>query len=118
MSIKDMLRVYPHDKLSHYQWATWLSTPVGIAVLVVGLFVLMAPIHYASLAAALATVVASTAIGIGGEWIDKRANDAAKEAGVEVTHVVSEGDVLASALGGLPAAITLAFVAALTWPPA
>lgn len=113
MSLKTKLRVFAHDKLSHYQWATWLVMP--LAFLPLG--ALMGyPIHLLCLVAGLGSPALAWAIGKASEWLDGRVNEAAEIMGQAPPRQVSEGDVIATALGGVPQAIPLLIVAAMTWP--
>lgn len=116
MSIKDMLRVYPHDKLSHYQWASWFAAAAAIIAVAAVLLLTGMPLPIAALAGAGASVAVAVLAGVAGEYMDKRANDAAIAVGAEPTRAVSEGDVIASALGASPSALPLLALAALTWP--
>lgn len=108
MTIKDLLRVFPQDKLAHYQWASWFA---AVAAVIAMLFAMLA-LHSSPAAAALAGVVASvgTALAAGklGERSDRLANEKAAAAGEPPPHEVSDADVLATLLGCIPSAVPLA----------
>lgn len=107
MNFKAMLRVFPADKLAHYQWASWFST----AAAVIAVLFAMIALHSSPASAALAGVVASvgTALAAGkmGERSDRLANAKAAAAGEPPPHEVSTSDVLASLLGCIPSAVPL-----------
>jgi hypothetical protein len=106
MGIKERLTVFRWDHLSHYQWASWFALAAALAALAV----LLGPLRgLAGVAASLGIAAAAgqataLAAGLLGEASDASANE---EAGRQVREV-GRGDVLASALGGVPVSAPLA----------
>lgn len=107
MSIKDLLTVFRHDHLSHYQWASWFAAAAAILTLVVAVTLAALPLALACLLGAIASVATAVAAGKAGELLDARTNAAAIANGEWPPREVSEGDVRASALGCLPSALPL-----------
>ena len=106
MSFKDQLKLFPHDKLSHYQWASWFATIAAIAAMLVVFFGAAQPLGVAALAGAAASTITAYAAGKLGELSDERANEDAEVLGTPLREV-SDADVKASLLGCIPSALPL-----------
>lgn len=118
MSIKDALKVFPWDKLSHYQWASWFAAFMCAASLPITMLSLHKSMSISASVAAAVSLVAAAMAGAGGEMMDRMANDKVanenalrRQQGLPeelpLSHSVSEGDFWASALGCLPSAVPM-----------
>jgi hypothetical protein len=107
MNIKDMLRVFPWDKLSHYQWASWFATLGAVITIATMVVQFRIGLPMAALGGAVVAIAVAAIAGFAGERLDQQANDAAAAGGQAPPHEVSTGDIVASALGALPVAAPL-----------
>lgn len=107
MGLKDKIKLFPWDKLSHYQWASWFAvcaSCVGIPTL---RYEMDMPMWGALLGSGVLAIVIAYIAGKGGEEFDRQANRAAEAAGKPLPHEVSRGDVNASTLGGVAVGLPL-----------
>ena len=112
INLKDMLPVFPWDKLSHYQWASWFCFAAAMVVMVLAFWPAHQPLGIACLLGALASMLTGYAAGKLGERSDEEVNAEAIASGNAAPHEVSDADARASFLGCLPSAspLLLAFV--------
>ena len=103
MALKDKLKVFRLDHLSHYQWASWFATVICLVAVGAAYFKGL-PTWQVCAAGAGASLATSTLAGLAGEYSDSRDPE---------HHEVSAADAYASMLGGLPSALPLAFLALL-----
>lgn len=107
MSFKDMLKIFPQDKLSHYQWASWFSTAAATVAILCARYAFGLSMGPTALSGALASVVVAALAGALGELSDELANMAADDEGKPAPHEVSIKDFVASALGAMPVSVPL-----------
>lgn len=101
MALKDLLKIFRWDYLSHYQWASWFATAGAIVVMAITFRLGMPMWKIAAIASAAAWITAALA-GALGEHSDSQDTE---------HHEVSMRDFYASALGGLPVGLPLGVMA-------
>jgi hypothetical protein len=104
LSLKARLKVFRHDWLSHYQWASWFALAVAMAVMAILLINTPISLSNAAGIAAIAAMATSIAAGVLGEKSDAAENENGGN------REVSRSDAVASSIGGLPVALPLVLV--------